>query len=85
MVGTGVGVATTMTSIYLSKIGFTTAGIAKASYIAVFQSGIGNVAGGSLFATLQSYGATGLFVMTGFIGGITAIGGGTYLYLKGRK
>ena len=43
----------------LSFLGFTTGGIAAASFASAWQSSLGNVATGSLFASLQSLGATG--------------------------
>lgn len=50
-----------------SLLGFTSAGIGAASVAAVVQSSIGNVAAGSVFATLQSAGATGIL---GAVGGV---------------
>ena len=55
------GVATAAFSIPII-MGFGTAGIAAGSFAAAIQSSIGSVAGGSLFALLQSAGATGLLV-----------------------
>ncbi|XP_031641030.1 uncharacterized protein LOC116352517 [Contarinia nasturtii] len=43
----------------LPAIGFTGNGVAPLSYAATWQSGIGNVAAGSLFSIGQSMGATG--------------------------
>ena len=48
-------------------VGFSTGGVAKGSMAAAWHSSIGNVAAGSLFAKLQSLGATGA----------TCVGGGT--------
>jgi len=63
----GAGVTATAT-------GFGAAGIAYGSIAAGIQSGIGNVAVGSLFATMQSLGATGWFAsMT--TGGLAASAG----------
>jgi len=42
----------------LSFLGFTTGGIAAASVASAWRSSLGNVATGSLFASLQSLGAT---------------------------
>ncbi len=58
-------------------MGFGTAGIAAASIAAGIQSGIGNVAAGSLFAFFQSLGASGILASTAVAGGTAAaIGGG---------
>ena len=43
----------------LSAVGFTSGGVAAGSVAAGIQAGIGNVAGGSLFALAQSVAATG--------------------------
>jgi hypothetical protein len=53
--------------------GFGTAGIGAGSVAALWQSAIGNVAAGSLFASLQSLGATGTFV-TGASSGLGVAG-----------
>ena len=59
-VGTVVGVGTVAAApIVLPAIGFSTTGVVAGSIAAVAQSTIGNVAAGSLFATLQSVGALG--------------------------
>lgn len=55
-------------------IGFGTGGIVAGSIAAAWQSSIGNVMVGSTFATLQSLGATGVFV-TGASAGATATAG----------
>jgi hypothetical protein len=47
------------TIIYI--LGWTTAGVAANSIAALIQSSIGPISSGSLFALLQSVGATGLF------------------------
>jgi hypothetical protein len=52
--------------------GFGAAGIAGGSIAALIQSGIGNVAAGSLFATMQSLGATGTFTAMTTGGLVTA-------------
>lgn len=44
----------------LGALGFTATGIAAGSLAAVTQAGIGNVIGGTLFATLQSAGVAGI-------------------------
>lgn len=56
-------------------MGFGSAGIVGGSVAAGIQSGIGNVAAGSMFATLQSLGATGT-LMTGVYGGGAATAAG---------
>ena len=68
-IGTGVagGIATTASSI-ITGLGFTSTGIAGSSAAAAIQSGIGNVAAGSLFATVQSLGATGVIASVGVLG-----------------
>ena len=59
-VGTAVGVGTVAAApVVLPAIGFSTTGVVAGSIAAVAQSTIGNVAAGSLFATLQSFGALG--------------------------
>lgn len=53
----------------LRLIGFRSGGVTAKSFAATWQSKIGSVAAGSLFATLQSLGATGLgTIMFGSIG-----------------
>lgn len=42
-------------------VGFSTAGVVKGSVAAAWHSSIGNVAGGSVFATLQSLGTYTVF------------------------
>lgn len=44
----------------LSIIGFGAGGIVAGGFAAAWQAGIGNAAAGTLFATLQSLGASGL-------------------------
>ena len=73
----------------LKAVGFKAAGIAAKSIAAGMQAGVGNVAAGSGFATLQSWGATGLLTTTGVVG-VAIVGGGlTYwgvkTYLHSRK
>jgi hypothetical protein len=43
----------------LSFIGFTAGGVAASSFASAWQSSIGNVAAGSVFAWLQGAGASG--------------------------
>ena len=43
----------------LGLLGFTQAGVSSASIASVWQSAVGNVAAGSVFSTMQSYGAAG--------------------------
>ena len=61
----GGGTVLTLTAVaapvVLPVIGFSTSGIVAGSAAAAAQSVIGNVAAGSLFATLQSVGAVGGF------------------------
>ena len=64
-----------------SAVGFGTAGIVGGSVAAGIQSTIGNVAAGSLFATMQSLGATGSFVYGATAGSATAAAG----FAMGRK
>lgn len=63
------GVAT-VSSVALTGIGFTTSGIVAGSAAAGMQAAIGNVATASLFATVQSLGATGVIATVGVTGGI---------------
>ena len=64
-------------------IGFGTTGIAAGSIAACVQSMIGNVAAGSLFATLTSLGMTGTFTTSAAVGAIFGVGGfSAYLYQK---
>ncbi len=58
--GGAVAVAATVPTL----IGFGTAGIVGGSIAASIQSGIGNVAAGSPFATFQSAGASGILAST---------------------
>ena len=53
--------------------GFGTAGVVAGSLAAATQATIGNVAAGSLFATLTSWGMTGALTTTAAGGGATAI------------
>ena len=56
-------------------IGFGTAGIAAGSIAAGIQSSIGAVTAGSAFATMTSFGMTGVFSSLATVGtGITGIG-----------
>ena len=65
-----------LTSMFFGGIrtlaGFTLSGIAGGSIAAGIQSAIGNVAAGSWFASLQSFGALGGFVSM-FFGGLVSL------------
>lgn len=61
-------------AVVLPALGFTSSGVAPLSYAAGWQSGIGNVAAGSIFSTCQSLGATGAATYLG--AGVGAISGG---------
>ena len=63
-------------------LGFGTAGIAAGSLAAATQATIGNVAAGSLFASLTSLGMTGAFTTTAAGGGITAAIGAIIALIK---
>ena len=70
----GGGVATAL-GLGGTLLGFGTAGIVAGTAAAATQAAIGNVAAGSLFATLTSLGMQGVFAGTAIGGGITtAIG-----------
>jgi hypothetical protein len=65
--------------------GFGAGGVAAGSFVAVWQSSIGSVGAGSLFATLQSLGATGT-LLTGAYGGAAVAGTGAVgNYFGGKK
>lgn len=69
LVGTGVAVGTATViataPIIIGAIGFASAGVLAGSFAAAWQSTIGGyIASGSIFATLQSIGATGAFLST---------------------
>ena len=49
-------------------LGFTTTGVASGSVAALIQGWIGNVAAGSMFATLTSWGMLGVFSFTSVFG-----------------
>ena len=69
-------------------IGFGTAGIAAGSIAAGIQSSIGAVTAGSTFATMTSFGMTGVFSSLATIGSsIFAVGGisNLYNYFKRKK
>ncbi|KAF2639370.1 hypothetical protein P280DRAFT_550795 [Massarina eburnea CBS 473.64] len=78
VVALGVGVVL-LPPLALVAAGFAAAGITAGSVAALWQSNIGNVAAGSLFAILQSIGATGIAwvvaVRTAFFAGIMALVG----------
>ena len=72
----------------LSAVGFTSTGVAAGSMAAAAQSAIGVVEAGSLFAMLQSLGATGAVLAIGgpiamLTGGL--IGLGIFLSKKSNK
>ena len=56
--GIGLGIVVAA-PVALPVIGFSSSGVVAGSLAAAIQSSIGNVAAGSIFATLQSIGATG--------------------------
>ena len=66
------GLATTL-GLGSTLFGFGTAGVVAGSLAAATQATIGNVAAGSLFATLTSWGMTGALTTTAAGGGATAI------------
>lgn len=75
-VGAGICVAVGL-GVYLA--GFTAAGVAAGSLAALIHSSIGVVAKSSLFASLQSAGATGaIFGSSGIFAGIGAAIGGFF-------
>ena len=53
-------------------LGFGTSGIVAGSAAAAAQAAIGNVAAGSVFATLTSWGMTGVFTTAAYAGGAAA-------------
>ena len=56
-------------------VGFTNTGIAAGSIAATIQGIIGNVTAGSLFATLTSWGMTGIFSFCSVFGlGLASLG-----------
>ena len=61
-------------------IGFGSAGIAAGSFAAFIQSMIGNVTAGGVFATMTSFGMTGVYTTTAAASG-TAAGGSVLIYL----
>ena len=74
---TGVGVAAAIPTIILPAVGFGAAGVVGGSAAAIAHSAIGNVAAGSVFASLQSAGAVGAvsWVATGVTTGLgTTVG-----------
>ena len=54
-------------------LGFGTAGVVAGSAAAAAQAAIGNVAAGSLFATMTSLGMQGIFAGTAIGGGISTV------------
>lgn len=64
-IGGAVGIgAVALPVVVLSVAGFSSVGVIPGSMAAVWQSSIGNVVGGSLFAACQSAGAAGLTLTT---------------------
>jgi ribosomal protein L12E/L44/L45/RPP1/RPP2 len=70
-----IGSVMTGGALAVTAAGFGSAGIVGGSVAAAVQSSIGNVAAGSLFAALQSAGATGTIAAVGSAGGMAAAGG----------
>ena len=67
-------------------LGFGTGGIVAGSIAAGIQAGIGNVAAGSLFASMTSLGMTGFFTSTATAGAIVGTGGlAAYLGLNNNE
>lgn len=85
----GVGIASVaVTPLVLAGVGFTSAGIAAGSVATVIHSAIGNVAAGSLFASLQSAGVLGLAATTNAgigIGGGAVGGAFGWLFTRSKK
>jgi hypothetical protein len=77
------------TSVAISAIGFSQAGVVAGTVAAGVQSGIGAVAAGSLFASLQSLGALGLGILgtaampVAVVTGLVA--GGAKLFMGWKK
>lgn len=61
-------------------VGFTADGVVKGSIAAGWQSSIGNVAAGSTFATLQSWGTCAALSNPITLGVVGAAGGLYYLF-----
>ena len=75
LVGVGIaGGVVAGASLLPMALGFGTAGIAAGSTAAAIQSGIGNVAAGSLFSIMQSLGMTGFFAKLATVAGVAAAG-----------
>ena len=81
-----IGIGAVITTIAAAPIiaGFGTGGIVAGSIAAGIQSGIGNVAAGSAFATLTSWGMTGKFIALGKIG-LSTIGAGVANLFRRRR
>ena len=74
VVGAGIGVGAVLAApVVLPVIGFSSTGVLAGSMAATAQAAIGNVAAGSVFATLQSIGAVGGLSWTA-TGAVTAAG-----------
>jgi hypothetical protein len=79
------GAAVAVPCAALSLAGYGAAGIVGGSWAAAKMSAIGNVAAGSLYATMQSAGATGLFVKGMYAGGAATAAGVTTKVIEARK
>lgn len=66
-------------------LGFTTAGVAGGSIAATAQAGIGSVAAGSWFATLQAIGATTILGTVAPLALAVAVAGGTVFAFNKKK
>lgn len=64
-----------LVTVALPTLGFTAVGISGGSIAAAVQFGIGSIASGSMFATLQSAGVVGLSTCTQAIIGAAVAGG----------
>ena len=89
VIGTSVasGIATTASSI-ITGLGFTSTCIAASSTAAGIQAGIGNVAAGSLFATVQSLAASGVIATVGTLGVFGLVASaiyGAYKFFKKKR
>lgn len=82
-VGAGIGAVTVGAGTAgLSLAGFTSSGVLAGSMAAGIQAGIGNVAAGSLFATMQALGAGAMIGALPVVVGVGAVGGLGYWAVK---
>ena len=82
-VGAGIGAITVGAGTAgLSLAGFTSSGVLAGSLAAGIQAGIGNVATGSLFATMQALGAGAMIGALPVVVGVGATGGLGYWAVK---